>query len=237
MLCNIAQHTCLTLGIKTVVFSLETSPNKLIDRIAASDCDILARKIQAEPLSEREFSRVSAFGLKLAKDNLRIESLFDCDQICSAIARHADMGFRLFFVDYIQIVNASNRSRNEPRTYAIGSVATALKQAAIKHNVCVVALAQLKRPDDECSLPSENDIADSDQIFRDADLLWLLHRPDRIQKPTDGLVIVAKNKDGETGVVQMNYTPHFLRWEERHSRSECPITPSEAVSRPITIRR
>lgn len=219
--CCLIRHSCIDLGIKTTMFSLETTPERLIDRIAASHCNISATKIRdGEELTEREMSRVSSFGLKLAKSDLRIETMFNCDEIVSAIGRYADSGTRLFIIDYMQIVGTPTRSKNEPRTYAVGSVATALKQAAIKHNVCVVALAQLKRPDNEGSTPSENDLADSDQIFRDADLLWLLHRPDRIEEPEEAVVIVAKSKDGACGVVAMKYAPEFLRFEEQRERPD-----------------
>lgn len=217
MLCNIIQYTCIENGTPTTVFSLETTRSKLIDRLAANACNIAAGKFRdGDPLSEQEMQRVTHFAGKLAKSPLTFaKNAFDLGSICSLIDRQADMGHKLFLVDYIQIVGTSNRGRNEPRTYSVGSVATTLKQIAIKHNVTIVALAQLKRTDDESTLPNSNDIADSDQIFRDADLMWLIHRPERLQKPTEGSVIVAKNKDGEIGYVPMVYTPYLLRWEER----------------------
>ena len=217
MLCNIVLHACIRAGIKTTVFSLETTAQKLVDRIAASACDISAGTFRdGDQQSERNMTKMAAFSAKLAHCELTLsKDVFDCGSICSMIARHAELGTKLFLVDYVQIVGTSGRGRNEPRTYAVGSVATELKQAAIRHNVCIVALAQLKRSDDESSYPTANDIADSDQLFRDADLMWLLHRPDRIKEPTEGVVVVAKNKDGEVGAVHMTYTPQFLRWEER----------------------
>lgn len=219
--CNIIRHSCLDLGTPTVLFSLETIPTRILDRLASGCCNIPAAKIRdGEELSEREHARLAEFGIKMSKGMLCVESLFDCDQICASIARHADSGKKLFLVDYLQLVNASNRPKNEPRTYALGSVSMALKQASIKHNVCVVALAQLKRPDDDSRIPTENDIADCDQLFRDADLLWLLHRPDRIGEPEKAVVVVGKCKDGECGVVPMRYEPEFLRFEEQRERPD-----------------
>ena len=217
MLCNIVQNACIANLVPTVVFSLETTFEKLYNRLASDFCNINATKIRdRDEQSEHEMCRMSAFAVKYSKSPLVFsKAVFTCNQICAMIARHAEMGFRLFLVDYVQIVDTPNRGKNEPKTYAVGSVATALKQAAIKHNVAVVALAQLKRTDDEEALPNSNDLADSDQLLRDADLLWLIHRPDRLEKPTEGCVVVAKNKDGETGLVPMTYTPYFLRWEER----------------------
>lgn len=217
LLCNILQFACITNRIPTVVFSLETTHTKLMNRLASNFCDILASKLRdGDDLNEQEMKRLMTFAAKAANSPFVFaKDAFNCDSICSMIARHADMGYKLFLVDYVQIVGTTNRDKGERKTYAVGSVATALKQIAIKHDVTVVALAQLKRTDDEGTYPIPDDIADSDQIMRDADLLWLIHRPNRLEKPTEGCIIVAKNKDGDTGIIPMTYTPYFLRWEER----------------------
>lgn len=215
MLCNLIRNACIDGGTPTTVISLETMHETLMDRMAADFCNIRSAKLRdGEPLTQMEMKAIATFNAKVSKSPLRwSQDVFDSDSICSMIGRHAETGTKLFLIDYIQIVRCS--SREERKAYSVGAVATAFKQAALKHKVAVVVLAQLKRVDDENVPPTPNDIADSDQIFRDSDLLWLLHRPDRMNKPDEGAVIVAKNKEGEVGFQPMTYTSQHLRWTEK----------------------
>ena len=214
MLCNLIRHAGMEEKIPTTVVSLETMHETLMDRIAADACRIDGWKLRdGIRLEEEEMRRLSVFGSRIAASPITWSvDVFDSAGICSMIGRHADAGTKLFLIDYLQIINATGT--HERKAYSVGSVATELKQTALRHKVAVVVLAQLKRTDNEEALPSPNDLADSDQIFRDADVMWLLHRPNRFTDPTSGSVVVAKNKEGETSIVDMRYDPANFRWSE-----------------------
>jgi len=214
MLCNLVRSAGIDGQIPTTVVSLETMHETLMDRIASDVCRIDGWKLRdGIQLGDEEQRRLVVFAAKASAAPVTWSvDVFDCAGICSMIGRHADAGTKLFLIDYLQIVNPGGT--HDRRAYSVGSVATALKQASLRHKVAVVVLAQLKRTDTDESLPTANDLADSDQIFRDADLLWLLHRPDRFDEPTKGSVVVAKNKEGETAIVPMHYDPSNFRWTE-----------------------
>lgn len=78
----------------------------------------------------------------------------------------------------------------------------------------VVALSQLSRGVEsrQDKKPIMSDLRESGNIEQDADTVMLLYRDDYYSaelmdesKPSDLLVIIAKNRNGEVGQIHMNY--------------------------------
>ena len=63
-------------------------------------------------------------------------------------------------------------------------------------------------------MPKLSDIAECGQIERDADTVMLLHRK-REETVGDGVLIVAKARDGECGAVGLHYNGPTLKFTER----------------------
>jgi replicative DNA helicase len=106
-------------------------------------------------------------------------------------------GIKIAIVDYLQLLSASGTTKYEQ----VSNVSRELKQAAVEHNIAVVALAQLNRsPDKEGNgIPKIHHLSDSGQIERDADVILLLqwpHRTNRDYQPANEYrVVVAKNRN------------------------------------------
>jgi replicative DNA helicase len=56
-------------------------------------------------------------------------------------------------------------------------------------------------------------LADSGQIERDADLVMLLDR-DRKEANGEASIIIAKQRDGECGIVQLHYEGQYCRFSD-----------------------
>jgi replicative DNA helicase len=120
---------------------------------------------------------------------------------------------KLVVVDYLQKIKCAEKS--EKRTYEVAEVSGKLKDIATQTGVAVLCLAQLNRESekDKGRLPRLTDLADSGQIERDADLVMLLDR-DRKQASGEAQIVVAKQRDGECGLVKLHYEGQFCRFSE-----------------------
>jgi len=150
---------------------------------------------------------------------------------------------QLIVVDYLQLL-APNRGQDN-RANEVAEISRGLKALARELNIPVIAVSQLsRRVEQEQRQPRLSDLRESGAIEQDADLVLLLHRalvehdeeaaPDRFggdwssreQGPpgweqqeelygADAQLIVAKQRNGPTGVVHLVFRRRFLRFESR----------------------
>jgi len=131
-----------------------------------------------------------------------------------AVARGGDLV--CIAVDYLQLIG-TDAAQGRSRQQELGAVSRALKQLAKDLNVVVIAAAQLKRGGKRRGdLPTMEDLRESGDMENDADQIILLHR-DREKKPHDLVMIVAKNRHGETGRFTLDFQGQFARANYRWS--------------------
>jgi replicative DNA helicase len=124
----------------------------------------------------------------------------------------SEHGLGLLVVDYLQLMGG--RMKEENRTQEIGAISRGLKGLAKELNVPLIAISQLSRaPETRGGRPRLSDLRESGQIEQDADLVALLYR-DEMVNPTDANrgtaeVIIAKQRNGPTGTVNLVFLPQF----------------------------
>ena len=91
-----------------------------------------------------------------------------------------------------------------------------MKGLAVDTGAAFLTLAQLNRESekDKGRMPRLTDLADSSQIERDGDTIMLIHR-DRADKTGDTKIIVAKQRDGEVGMVNLIFNGMFCKFENK----------------------
>jgi len=111
--------------------------------------------------------------------------------------------------------------KQEKKTYELADVSGKLKAVATETNVAMMTLAQLNRENtkDKGRAPRLSDLADCGQIERDADTVALIHR-----EKDQSALIIAKQRDGEIGLVPIFFNGMYCRFENA-SRAEEPETP------------
>ena len=100
-----------------------------------------------------------------------------------------------------------------------------VKAMAKELKIPVIVLSQLSRANeqrnDKEEKPKLSDLRDSGAIEQDADVVFLLRRPSRSAQSKDvndltlAIVDIAKNRNGETGEVRMDFIREFTRFGDR----------------------
>jgi replicative DNA helicase len=131
-------------------------------------------------------------------------------------------GLRVLVVDYIGLMEGTDRKAT--RATQLGEVSRGMKSLAKELGITVLLLAQLNREVEKRTnmRPILADLRECGDIEQDADVIVFVHRPIH-SKPDLGPewkhyaeLIVAKNRDGETGVLDAQYvgeTVRFMDWK------------------------
>ena len=130
---------------------------------------------------------------------------------------------QILFVDYIGLIDAQADARI-PRHEQISIISRNLKQLARELDVPIVCLSQVGRQADGVE-PKLSDLRESGSIEQDADVVILLHREvgknrtdseEERQKNNiqETKIIMAKNRNGETGVFSLAFVSNIVRFEE-----------------------
>ena len=122
-------------------------------------------------------------------------------------------GVGLVTVDYLQLLRPMHSTGS--RAYDVGEVAESLKDFAVRNRVPIVAAAQLNRESDKgARAPGLHDLKDSGQLEQAGEMILLIHR-DTVNSPTEAEVHLAKQREGEIGMIPMGYIPQFCRFTEQ----------------------
>ena len=209
---SITENVALQQNARVAFFSLEMSADQLVQRLVSSQTGINAQKLRVGPITEEDLQRVS-----MAVDTLRNTRIFiDETPAISPIelrtkARRvaSEHGLDLIVVDYLQLMRGVGRTEN--RVQEISQISRSLKALARELRVPVLALSQLSRQVESRhdKRPMLSDLRESGSIEQDADVVMFIYRDEVYNKETDkpniAEIIVAKHRNGPTGVVELRF--------------------------------
>lgn len=213
----IAKAAGIDARIPTLFISLEMSDESIVRRMVSTIGTIPMQDIKTGQLDQGGMKAMSSASAKVAGSPIHFVSGSSVSNIATitAVIRRAvrKWGVKLVLVDYLQKIHGSKAA--EKKTYEIAEVSGRLKGVASDTKTAVVALAQLNRENekDKGRVPRLTDLADSGQIERDADLVLLLNR-ERNQPQGDAVIAIAKQRDGECGLVPLWYDGKYCRFSD-----------------------
>lgn len=212
---SIVQEACINQGVPTLFVSAEMSERALMRRIVSTVASVPMQTIKTAALDEGDFRKIGAAGAKISKAPLHFLDVSSGGTVSTVTAairksvrRHK---VKLVIIDYLQKLQSPGK--HEKRTYEVGEVSTKLKGCAVASNVAMVCLAQINRESEKEKnrSPKLSDLAESGQIERDADTVCLLDR-NRAEPKGEAKLIIAKQRDGECGLVKLWYEGQFCRF-------------------------
>lgn len=119
----------------------------------------------------------------------------------------------VIFVDHLGLIKADNKGN---LAHEIGENTTALKCLAKELKIPVVCLCQINRGVEQGNnrRPRLSDLRDSGRIEEDADCVILLYRENYYEEnvSNEAEYIVAKCRNGRTGVVKGYFESEYMRW-------------------------
>jgi replicative DNA helicase len=217
------------LGLPVGVFSLEMTAESLVMRMLCSRARVNLRDVRDGFLDERAFPRLTNAAGQLAKAPLLIDdssglSILQLRAKARRMAQQHPDGIKLFVVDYLQLLHSTARRAQENRQQEIADISSGIKSLAKELNVPVIVLSQLNREleKDKNRKPRLSDLRESGAIEQDADLVGLLYKPssddDEAVGPDDQdatpvNLLIAKQRNGPTGDVNLTFLRGFTRFE------------------------
>jgi replicative DNA helicase len=225
---NIAQNCAVKDGKVVAVFSLEMSKESLLRRMLASEATVGARKLQTGFIPREDKGKLMA-----ALDRLMTSKMFVDDTPGITLAemrakarrlRQQEGRLDLIVIDYLQLMTGSSGSSQkkfENRTQEVSSISRGLKALAKELNVPVIALSQLSRGSEQRTgdkKPLLSDLRESGSIEQDADVVAFIHREEYYDRENEDLkgkaeIIIAKQRNGPTGSIQLAYIADYTRFE------------------------
>jgi len=230
---NVAEHVALELNLPVGVFSLEMSAASLILRMLCSLARVNMRNIRDGFMSEADFPKLMSASGRLAAAKLLIDDSAGLSILqlrARARRMHQQHGIKLFVIDYLQLLNSTARRAQENRQQEIADISSGIKALAKELNVPVIVLSQLNREleKDKSRKPRLSDLRESGSLEQDADLVGLLYKPDAgdeedAPEESEGVAVnflVAKQRNGPTGDVNLTFLKPYTRFESRSKFSD-----------------
>ncbi|ASK64204.1 replicative DNA helicase [Virgibacillus phasianinus] len=206
-------------GGTSLIFSLEMGTKQLLQRMVSAEETINSQKWRNMIFSEQDYAHalqaigaISTWDLHLY-DNVRTVATIR-STVRKAVREHPG-GRHAVFIDYLQLMTPSNK--HERRDLEIGEITRELKLLAVELDIPIVLLSQLSRGVEsrQNKRPLMSDLRESGNIEQDADVISFLYRDDYYSlEPSKTIeVIVAKQRNGPTGTVRLNFDKSYGRFE------------------------
>jgi len=228
---NMAEHVGVIEKIPVAIFSLEMGRQQLAERFLCSRGEVESQLVRKGMLNTEHYQKlVEACGL-LSEAPIYIDdtsTLTPLELRAKARRLKSLYDIRCIIVDYLQLMHLGT-TRVESRQQEITTISRYIKALARELNIPVVVLSQLNRSPEgrEGHRPRMSDLRESGSIEQDADVVMLLHREDyyhrgdRDWEPNSKAeIIIAKQRNGPTGNVELVFRERFTRFENASHISE-----------------
>lgn len=246
---NVAEHVALDLGKPTGVFSVEMTQDQLIARLVSARARISMRDIQPGNVPDiGELRRIQCIALDIAaaKDRLLVDPRegITINQIRAKARRwKREYGIEFIAIDYLQLIRSISKQAQSNREREVAEISSGIKSLAKELKIPIMILAQLNRgPEGRggkndgsgTGKPRMSDLRESGSIEQDADMVGLLYRhayyaqDDEAKEACAGRaqLDLAKNRNGETGIVPLTFIANLTRFESGEPYQE-PSQPKE----------
>ena len=213
------------------IFSLEMGKQQLTERILCSRSGVDSQLVRKGMLNAEHHIKLQEACNPLYEAPIYIDdssSLTPLALRSKARRLYSMHDIKCIIIDYLQLMHLGS-SRIESRQQEISTISRLLKGLARELNIPVVVVSQLNRAPEgrEGHRPRMSDLRESGSIEQDADVIMLLHREDYYHRgekdyqfDNTAELIVAKQRNGPTGTVELHFNEKITRFENAKSIEE-----------------
>ena len=232
-------------------FSLEMSGEQVSQRLLCTEAKVPLSSIMDRNVQRDEVLRLTQTVPLLKQAQLMVDetagiSVFELRAKARKINDRQKLD--LIVIDYLQLMKSGEASGNESRQVEVAAISGGLKKLAKDLKVPVLVLAQLNRESEKDQgngkgdvLPKLSHLRESGAIEQDADVVVFLHRKRDESKDgnaeanrigVDAKLIVEKNRNGQTGIVNLKFFPALMEFRSiDHRFSDLDRSPDEKPGR------
>lgn len=222
---NIVLNVSVKKNIAAAIFSMEMSKEQIASRLMCSYAFIDSNKLSSMGMEPEDWNNLARTAGEISQAPIYISDKTDVSVVelraqCRKLKKEKDLG--LIVIDYLQLMNGGGRS--ESRQQEISNISRALKNLAIELNVPIIALSQLSRAVEQRPnhRPMLSDLRESGAIEQDADVVCFLYRDEyynpETEKPGQAEVIIAKNRKGSVGKIDLMWLGQYTKFENIERR-------------------
>jgi len=223
---NIAEHVVTKQMSPTLFVSLEMSSIELADRLLCSAARVNGQRLRNGTISNEERGRLIESASEMSNTPLHVDDSPSrtVTEIAAAARRiqRREGQLGLVVVDYLQLIEPDNA--RDPRQEQVARIARRLKGLAREMEVPVLCLAQLNRQAEDAKdhHPRLSHLRESGAIEQDADVVMFVHREEYFRRGEEqeqfagqAEIIIAKQRNGPVGDVELIWRKEFTRFEDR----------------------
>jgi replicative DNA helicase len=212
-------------------FSLEMSKSAIAQRLLSARSGISAHDMRSGNVRTEDLRKLLDAAGELHDAPMFIDDM-PALTVMALRARARRMvqqyAVKCIFVDYLQLMTAPAFAR-ESRQVEVAAISRGIKALARELEMPIICLSQLNRGPESRSdnRPRMSDLRESGSIEQDADVVMLLHReeyyhvgdtgwlndPDNTDKIGVAELIIAKQRNGPTGVVELKWDAETTRFK------------------------
>ena len=240
---NIGQNCAVRDGKVVAIFSLEMSKESLLRRMLASEAMVGSRKLQTGFIPREDKGKLISALDRLMNSKMFVDDtpgigLAEMRAKCRRLMQQEGK-LDLIIIDYLQLMTGASgpgKKAAENRTQEVASISRGLKALAKELRIPVIALSQLSRGSEQRTgdkKPLLSDLRESGSIEQDADVVAFIHREEYYDRENEDVkgkaeIIIAKQRNGPTGSIQMAYLSDFTRFENLATGDDFGVGGGEA---------
>ena len=226
---NVAVHLKPAERQAIAVFSLEMSKESLVQRLMCALARVDIHKIRRGYASNEEYKKLQNAAAQLHEAPIYIDdtaAMGILEMRAKARRLVSEVPLGLIVIDYLQLIRGPESAEN--RQQEISAISRSLKALAKELRVPVIALSQLSRAVETrggTKRPVLSDLRESGAIEQDADVVLFVFRPevyetDPAKRDGKAEIIIAKQRNGPTGSVDLAFLSECTRFESLRSVPE-----------------
>lgn len=195
------------------IFSLEMSKEQIATRMLSSEALVPNTVLTSGTISSDDWIKLASAADSLSQINVFIDDTagITVPQMKAKLRRMKNLG--LVIIDYLQLMESA--SNHTSRVNEVSEITRQVKLMAKELNVPVILASQLNRSVEsrQDHRPMPSDLRESGSIEQDADIILFVYRDGFYNKEeanqSAAECIVAKNRHGSTGTVNMAFLGEY----------------------------